>query len=149
MKIVYNMKRVILLSSIHAVARPAQFYNLAKILRPDIVPSFYEWGYRYADPRQSPEGIDFSNCGNTTELKQLLEKRMYTSHRRRHIYADLPQTMIQKWEVTADVQLVVKIQHMLKTFIQPWEDQNPIKDHRGFFYEMFFNHFSQEKLEKD
>lgn len=29
--------------------------------------------------------------------------------------------MFQKWEVTADVNIVIKIQHMLKTFILPWE----------------------------
>lgn len=38
---------------------------------------------------------------------------------------------------------------MLKTFFQPWEEQNPDPNHKGIFYEMFFNHFSQDKLEME
>ena len=51
MKIVYNMKRVILLSALNCLARPARFHSLARILRPDLIPNFYEFGYRYCDPR--------------------------------------------------------------------------------------------------
>ena len=114
MKIVYNMKRVILLSGINVIKQPAKLHPLARILRPDCIPGFYEFGYRYTDPRHTFEGIDFTNAGNLTELKQLLEKRLYHCGRRRHVYHDLPQRMYQKWEVTADVNIVIKIQKQLK-----------------------------------
>jgi len=152
MKVVYNMKRVILLSSLTVLNRPSHLHALARMVRPDLIPNFYEFGYRYCDPRQSFEGIDFNYAGNLTELKQLLDKRLYSSHRRKHVYQDLPEKMFQKWEVTADVNIVVKIQHLLKTYIQPWEDEQ-IKTkgavHRGFFFEMFFNYFSAENLQAD
>lgn len=78
MKIVYNMKRVVLLTDFNCLAGPARLHSLAKILRPDLIPNFYEFGYRYCDPRQSFDGIDFTNAGNLTELKQLLEKRLFS-----------------------------------------------------------------------
>ena len=51
MKIVYNMKRVVLLTDFNCLAGPARLHSLAKILRPDLIPNFYEFGYRYCDPR--------------------------------------------------------------------------------------------------
>ena len=146
------MKRVILLSGLTVLARPAHLYTLARIVRPDLLPNFYEFGYRYCDPRQSFEGIDFSNAGNLTELRQLLDKRLYSSHKRKHIYQDLSEKMYQKLEITADVNIVVKIQHLLKTFIQPWEDEQTKQhgsEHRGFFFDMFFKYFCAESLKAD
>jgi len=59
--------------------------------------------------------------------------------------------MFQKWEVSCDIHSVVKIQKMIKTFIQPWEDEmmqaDPV-NFKGFFAEMFFNHFSADKLDE-
>ncbi len=63
------MKRVILLSAVDIMKKPVHFYPFAKMLRPDLIPLFYEFGYRYCDPRQSFEGIDFGNAGNLTEFK--------------------------------------------------------------------------------
>jgi len=86
MKVVYNMKRVILLSGLNVLSRPYLFYPLARLVRPDLIPSFYEYGYRYCDPRHSFEGIDFEHAGNLTEMKQLLEKRFFSCSRRKHVY---------------------------------------------------------------
>jgi len=56
--------------------------------------------------------------------------------------------MLCKWEVSADVNVVIKIQHILKTFIQPWEEKQMQVDqaHPGFFYEMFFKFFAPAQL---
>mmetsp|Transcript_17360 Transcript_17360/g.21898 ORF Transcript_17360/g.21898 Transcript_17360/m.21898 type:complete len:211 (-) Transcript_17360:2218-2850(-) len=86
MKVAYDMKRVILLSALNCNASPARLHALAKVVRPDLIPNFYEFGYRYCDPRQSFNGIDFSNVGNLTELKQLLEKRLSSQHKRKSVY---------------------------------------------------------------
>lgn len=109
-----------------------------KIVRPDIMPGFYEFGYRYCDPRQSFEGIDFQNAGNMNELKQLLDKRIQTIYRRRQVFNELSDKMRQKVEIIADVSIVVKIQNMLQNFVKPWEEKNR---HTSFFEEMFFNQF--------
>jgi SWI/SNF-related matrix-associated actin-dependent regulator 1 of chromatin subfamily A len=46
------------------------------MIRPDLIPSFYEFGYRYCDPRQAFEGIDFDHSSNLTELKKIIDKRI-------------------------------------------------------------------------
>lgn len=68
------------MSSIRITEKPVLFYPIAKMLRPDLIPNFMEFGYRYCDPRQSFEGIDFGHAGNLTELKQLLTKKFYTRY---------------------------------------------------------------------
>lgn len=40
-----------------------------RMVRPDLTPGFYEFGYRYCDPRQSFDGINFGSAGNMNELK--------------------------------------------------------------------------------
>ena len=43
-------KRVVLMSGTPVLARPVEVYNLLRILRPDICPSFSEFASRYCDP---------------------------------------------------------------------------------------------------
>ena len=40
-----------------------------------------------------------------------------------------------KFEVNVDLTAVVKIQHLIKNYIVPWEEQ----ENRSFFVEMFEN----------
>ena len=46
-----EMKRVILLSGNKLLRKPKDLYYLLRVLRPDLMPGFYEFGYRYCDPR--------------------------------------------------------------------------------------------------
>lgn len=55
------------------------------------------------------------------------------------MFTELPEKMRQKLEVTAEVSVVVKIQQMLKTFVKPWEEENP---ELSFFEEMFIKMYS-------
>ena len=75
-----KMRRVIVLSAINIGLKPVFFFPIAKMIRPDLMPGFMEYGYRYCDPRQSFEGIDFGHAGNLTELHQLLTRRFYSSN---------------------------------------------------------------------
>lgn len=74
--LISQMKRCILLTGANLVRKPHEMYTIMKIIRSDLMPSFYEYGYRYCDPRQSFDGIDFTNSGNMYELKKLLEIRI-------------------------------------------------------------------------
>jgi SWI/SNF-related matrix-associated actin-dependent regulator 1 of chromatin subfamily A len=103
------MKRCILLTGCNLIKKPHELYGIMKIIRYDLMPSFYEFGYRYCDPRQSFEGIDFSNAGNMYELKKMLEIRIQSINKRRGNQEELPNRMRQKVEVFADVQMVVKM----------------------------------------
>ncbi|CDW78143.1 UNKNOWN [Stylonychia lemnae] len=136
--LISNMKRSIVLTGCNLTKKPQEIYSLMRIVRPDIMPGFYEFGYRYCDPRQSFEGIDFTNAGNMIELKQLLDKRIQTIYKRKYIFSELPDRMRQKLEITAETQIVVKIQSLLQNYVKPWEDQHP---NQSFFLEMFQNFY--------
>jgi SWI/SNF-related matrix-associated actin-dependent regulator 1 of chromatin subfamily A len=69
------MKRVILLTGCNLAKKPHELYCLLRMIRSDLMPGFYEFGYRYCDPRQSFDGIDFTHAGNMMELKKLLDTR--------------------------------------------------------------------------
>ncbi len=40
--------------------RPAEMFNLLKVLRPDIIKSFIEFAYRYCNPQEREWGIEYS-----------------------------------------------------------------------------------------
>lgn len=83
------MKRTILLTSKKMMKRPKDLYYLMRIVRPDLIPGFYEYGYRYCDPRQAFNGINFDHFGNYTELKQLLDKRIRVRQRRPIVFDEM------------------------------------------------------------
>ena len=128
------MKRAILLTGYNLFKVPRQLYYLIRMVRPDLTPNFYEYGYRYCDPRQSYSGINFDHSGNLDELKQILDKRVRIRQRRGAAFDEMSSTKI-KFEVSMDLNLVVKIQNLIKTFIYPWEEHND----KSFFSEMFEN----------
>jgi len=45
------MKRAIILSGTKLFKKPRNLYYILRMLRPDLIPSFFEYGYRYCDPR--------------------------------------------------------------------------------------------------
>ena len=48
-----KFKRVLLLTGTPLLGRPQELYNLLKILRPDLLQRFVDFGCRYAKPRRS------------------------------------------------------------------------------------------------
>lgn len=117
---------------------------MMKIVRADLMPSFYEFGYRYCDPRQSFEGIDFTNAGNMNELKKLLEIRFQSVNKRKQNFSELPDKMRQKYEIFAEVPIVVKIKQMMHNYVRPWELQNP---DTSFLEHMFLTMYPQPTAE--
>ena len=53
MPIIMKAKRTILLSGTPIISRPVEFFNLLKILRPDITPMFQDFTERYCDPKDN------------------------------------------------------------------------------------------------
>jgi len=70
--ILQQAKRVILLSGTPILNKPVEIYNLMKIIRPDVTPSFKEFTDRYCGPRMTPYGMDYSGATCTQELHHLL-----------------------------------------------------------------------------
>ena len=83
------MKRAIILSGTKLFKKPRNLYYILRMLRPDLIPSFFEYGYRYCDPRQSFNGIDFENASNILELKKILNKRFMVRSRREKFWLEI------------------------------------------------------------
>ena len=49
--ILQTAKRVILLSGTPVLAKPVEIFNILKILRPDVTPSFRDFTNRYCEPK--------------------------------------------------------------------------------------------------
>jgi SWI/SNF-related matrix-associated actin-dependent regulator of chromatin subfamily A-like protein 1 len=71
-----KFKRVLLLTGTPLLGRPAEIYNLLKILRPDLFTYFQEFGIRYTKPQKTQYGVDWTGSSNTRELHLLLEKSL-------------------------------------------------------------------------
>lgn len=138
MRLVSEMKRAILLTGVKLLKIPRYVYYLIRMVRPDLVPGFYDFGYRYCDPRQSMDGIDFNHSSNLMELKQILARRFHVRQRRRVVFEELNDNLKTKVEVNVEVTAVVKIQALIKTYVLPWEQENSEK---SFFDEMFSYHY--------
>jgi SWI/SNF-related matrix-associated actin-dependent regulator 1 of chromatin subfamily A len=60
------------MSGTPVLSRPMEIYNLVKILRPDVCPSFKEFADRYCNPQLGRFGMDYSGAACTLELHYLL-----------------------------------------------------------------------------
>ena len=60
------------MSGTPVLSRPMEIYNLMKILRPDVTPSFKEFADRYCNPQTGRFGVDYSGSACTLELHYLL-----------------------------------------------------------------------------
>lgn len=58
------------------LARPSELFNLLRMIRPDIFNNFFEYAYRYCDPKEGQYGMDYSGASNTRELHYLLEGKV-------------------------------------------------------------------------
>ena len=57
-----SAKRVLLLSGTPILNKPVEIYNLMRILRPDVTPSFKEFTTRYCNPKSTNFGMDYSGA---------------------------------------------------------------------------------------
>ena len=83
-------KRVILLSGTPVLAKPVEIYNILKILRPDVIPSFKDFTSRYCDPKATRFGMDYSGSTCTQELHLLLSKGFMIRRLKKDVLDQLP-----------------------------------------------------------
>ena len=53
--------------------KPVEIYNIMRIVRPDVIPSFKEFTDRYCNPKSTPYGMDYSGATCIGELHYLLQ----------------------------------------------------------------------------
>lgn len=72
------------------LSRPVELYNILKILRPDVAPSFTEYTNRYCDPQVTPYGMDFTGNSCTKELHFLLSTNIMIRRLKKDVLHELP-----------------------------------------------------------
>lgn len=85
-----NAKRVILISGTPMLSRPFEMYNLIKIIRPDLTPSFSEYASRYCSPKDTPYGLDYSGNSCTKELHHILSQSLMIRRLKKDVLSELP-----------------------------------------------------------
>ena len=84
------MKRIFLLTGSNFYNNPFEIYNLMKIVRPDYIPDFLKFCYRFCDPVKRKSGIEFMGRSFHQELELLYKKRFAIIRTRDDIGIDLP-----------------------------------------------------------
>ena len=100
------------------LSRPVELYNLFKIIRPDIIPSFTEYVYRYCAPKQTKYGMDYSGNSCTTELHYILSKSLMIRRLKKDVLHELPSKRRQKIEVHMDKKHVQKIRGIIDNILE-------------------------------
>eukprot|EP00826_Nyctotherus_ovalis_P056106 TRINITY_DN7516_c0_g1_i3.p1 TRINITY_DN7516_c0_g1~~TRINITY_DN7516_c0_g1_i3.p1 ORF type:complete len:461 (+),score=131.55 TRINITY_DN7516_c0_g1_i3:104-1486(+) len=114
-----NCKRIILLSGTPMLARPVEVYNLVHILRPDLFPSFHEFGFRYCSPRPTYFGTDWGNASNPDELHLILSNTVMIRRLKSQVLQELPSKRRQKIQVETETRIVRSI----KKILQKWTEK--------------------------
>ena len=63
--ILKKFKRVLLLTGTPMLGCPSEIFNLIKIIRPDVLTNFTEFGLRYTKPTSTVYGISWKGNSNT------------------------------------------------------------------------------------
>jgi SNF2 family DNA or RNA helicase len=77
-ELAHNTPHVIGLSGTPIEGRPAEFFPILNMVRPDEFPSFWKYAFEFCAPRKNPwgRGYDFSGSSNLDTLHQRLKKIM-------------------------------------------------------------------------
>ena len=111
--IMQQAKRIILLSGTPILNKPVEIYNLMKIIRPDVTPSFKEFTDRYCNPRQTNYGMDYSGATCTQELHHLLQSTFMVRRLKKDVLDQLPDKRRQQIEVPVDQKLLKEINEVM------------------------------------
>ena len=100
--VLMRTKRILLLTGTPILARPAEIYNLLRILRPDVYHSFNGFGKRYCNPKEAHFGIDWSGSKNQRELHMVIERSFMIRRLKSQVLKELPSKRRQKIAISTD-----------------------------------------------
>jgi len=86
---------VIALSGTPLTNRPAELWSTLNILRPDLYPSFWNYGHRFCSPKLTPWGWTFRGATNLKELRSKLGSQLMIRYRKEDVLTDLPEKVRQ------------------------------------------------------
>lgn len=90
MPIFSRAKRCILMTGTPILSHPVELFNLMKIIRPDVIPSFTAFTYRYCDPKATKFAIDYSGSACLEELNYVLKATTMIRRLKKDVLTELP-----------------------------------------------------------
>lgn len=85
-----GVKNFVAISATPITIKPVEFWNILNLLRPDLFPDFFQFAFRYCDPRRTPWGWEFNGSKNMKELHQLLVDSVMIRRRKADVMDHLP-----------------------------------------------------------
>lgn len=85
-----DVPHVIALSGTPITNRPAEFFTVLRLLRPDLFRSWLDFGMRYCGATLTMRGWDFSGATNLAELHALLTRHVMVRRRKEDVLPQLP-----------------------------------------------------------
>ncbi|MEM4359802.1 MAG: DEAD/DEAH box helicase [Candidatus Bilamarchaeaceae archaeon] len=90
LRLAERVPHVIAITGTPILNRPAEIYNLIKLVKRDLFPRFFEFGVRYCGGTHTPWGWDFSGSSNLDELNSILAETIMIRRRKEDVLKDLP-----------------------------------------------------------
>ena len=98
-----------MLSGTPVLNKPVEIYNIMKIVRPDVVPSFKDFTNRYCNPKSTHYGMDYSGATCTQELHTILQSTFMVRRLKKDVLDQLPDKRRQMIEISVDQKLLKEI----------------------------------------
>ena len=85
-----GVPNVLALSGTPIINRPKEIWPTLNILRSDLYPSFWKFGFKFCAPKRTFWGWDFRGASNLDELRKGLKRFVMIRKRKEEVLKDLP-----------------------------------------------------------
>lgn len=85
-----GVRNIIGLSGTPILNRPDDLHNPVSLIRPGLLPPWWDFAMRYCKPKFNGFGWDFTGATNTEELKEILERTVMLRRLKIEVMKDLP-----------------------------------------------------------
>lgn len=110
--------RVIALSGTPIINRPIEFFNVLRILRPDMFSNWLQYTTRYCNRRHNGFGWDVSGASNTEELHELINGSVMIRRLKQEVLPELPDKIRSFFPLEMHPELLAEYEEAEANFLE-------------------------------